>query len=105
MTPDRRPVRIAASFFDDLDAQFPPERGRNGAPSAHDFLVYELVRIVDQVASEWDTLAELIAGRGEYRILTAVGILVPVFTVVGQLAADGAIELIQLEVDRSTDWD
>ncbi|MBI2703675.1 MAG: hypothetical protein HYX32_00060 [Actinobacteria bacterium] len=99
MTSDRRTVRITASFFDDLDAQLPHERGPNGEPSVNDFQVYELLRVVDRIAVEWDSLPELIAGRPDYRALTAAGILVPVFTVVGQLATDGAIELVELDID------
>ncbi len=76
MSPGRRTVRITVSFFDDLDAQLPHERGPNGEPSANDFQVYELLRIVDRIAVEWESLAELIAGRPDYRALTAAGILV-----------------------------
>ncbi len=99
MTADRRSVRITASFFEDLDGQLPHERGPNGEPSTHDFQVHELLRVVDRVATEWDTLTELIPGRTDYRILTVVGILVPVFTVVAQLASDGAIEIIEFDAD------
>lgn len=105
MSSDRRPVRIVSSFFDDLDAQLPHERGPNGEPSVHDFQVHELLRVVDQIATEWDELPELIHGRPDYRILTAAGILVPVFSVVAQLASDGAIELVELDVDLDVGWE
>lgn len=105
MTSDRRAVRISSSFFDDLNAQLPHERGPNGEPSVHDFQVYELLRVVDRIATEWDDLAELIAGRADYRILTAAGILVPVFSVVAQLTSDGAIELVEIDIDLDVGWE
>jgi hypothetical protein len=105
VSPDRRTVRITVSFFDDLDSQLPHKRGPSGEPSANDFQVYELLRIVDRIAVEWESLPELIAGRPDYRALTAAGILVPVFTVIGQLAADDAIELVELDIDQDVGWD
>jgi hypothetical protein len=49
-------------------------------------------------------LPELIAGRPEYRLLVLVGTLVPVISVVGQLALDGAVELLQLDIDLDISW-
>lgn len=39
---ERREVRIAGSFFEELDSQLGPERGPNGEPSATDFIVIDL---------------------------------------------------------------
>ena len=99
MTAQRRNVRATTTFFEDLDAQLGPERGPNGEPSAHDFQVFELLRIVEVFATRFDGLPELIAGRPQYRVLIGAGVLVPHFAVVGQLAADGAVELVELELD------
>lgn len=99
MSEGRRVVRATASFFRDLDRHLPAERGREGQPSANDFQVFELLRIVDRFATGFDDLPPLIPGRPDYRILISVGMLVPRFAVVGQLAPDGAVELIQLDVD------
>jgi hypothetical protein len=84
----RRSVRIAPEFFDDLDRQLRAERGPNGEPSVQDFQVHELLAVVEQFATDFDQLAELIPGRTDYRILIAAGLLVPRFSVVGQLAVD-----------------
>ena len=46
----------------------------------------------------------LIPGRPDYRILIAAGALVPRLAVVGQLASDGAVELVQLDIDLESDW-
>jgi hypothetical protein len=81
------------------------ERGPNGEPSAHDFQVYELLRVVEQFATQWESMTELIPGRSDYRVLIAAGLLVPRFSVVGQLAPDGAIELVRLRFDLEAGWD
>jgi hypothetical protein len=95
----RRTVRATPSFFVDLDRQLPAERGPEGEPSTNDFQVFELLRIVERFAVGFDDLPRLIPGRGDYRILIAVGVLVPRFSVVGQLTPDGAVELVQLDID------
>lgn len=104
MSPPRRVVRATAEFFDDLDRQLGAERGPNGEPSANDFQVFELLRIVERFATGWDELPELIAGRPEYRLFIGTGTLVAGFSVIGQLAPDGAVELAQLDIDRDLDW-
>ncbi len=76
-----------------------------GEPSANDFQVYELLRIVDRIAVEWESLPELITGRPDYRVLSAGGVLVPVFTVVAQLAADGAIDFVEFDIDMGVPWE
>ena len=54
MTAQRRNVRATTTFFEDLDAQLGPERGPHGEPSAHDFQVFELLRIVEVFATRFD---------------------------------------------------
>lgn len=59
---DRREVRVANSFFEELDSQLGPERGPNGEPSATDFIVIDLPRIIDEFARRFDELPEAVAG-------------------------------------------
>jgi hypothetical protein len=92
-------VRATARFFEDLDRQLPSERGPRGEPSTNDFQTFELLRIVETFAEQFYTLPELISGRPDYRLLVATGTVVPAFSVLGQLAPDGAVELIQLDID------
>jgi hypothetical protein len=101
----RRTARATAWFFEDLDRQLPAERGAAGEPSANDFQVFELLRIVERFAVGFDELPRLIADRDDYRILIATGVLVPRFSVVGRLAPDGAVELVQLDIDRAAEWE
>lgn len=76
----------------------------HGEASAIDFQVFELFRIVEIFASEFDDLPALIPGRDDYRILIGVGMVVARFSVVGQLASDGAVELVQLDIDTDAPW-
>jgi hypothetical protein len=50
-------------------------------------------------------LPTLIRGRNDYRLLIAAGTIVPAFSVIAQLAQDGAVELLQLDIDTETDID
>lgn len=104
MSADRLTVRATSRFFEDLDRQLSSERGPNGEPSANDFQAFELLEIVERFATGFPDLPPLIAGRDDYRVLIAAGMLVRAFTVVGQLASDGAVELIALELDLGPDW-
>jgi hypothetical protein len=99
----RRRVRATTSFFQDLDRQLPPERGPHGEPSTNDFQTFELLRIVETFANDFDSLPALITGRDDYRLLIGVGTLVPAFSVLAQLAPDDAVELIQLDIDTHVD--
>ena len=104
MSQDRRTVRATVEFFHDLDRQLRSERGPNGEPSTNDFQTFELLEIVDRFATGFDDLPELIAGRHDYRILVSTGRLVRAYSVVGQRAPDGAVELISLDIDADQDW-
>ncbi len=105
MSATRRVVRVTSDFFRDLDQALPDERGPEGQASAIDFQTYELLRIVEHFAVSFDDLPELFPGRSDYRFLVAAGMLVPRFSVVGRLAVDGAVELVQLEFDLDAGWD
>ena len=105
MSAARRQVRIAPEFFDDLDGQLGPDRGPRGEPSVHDFEVHELLPIVEVFATSFEDLPPLLVGRGDYRVLVAAGSLVPRYAVVGQLASDGAVELVQVDVDLAAGWE
>jgi len=65
VTSPRRAVRATRTFFEDLDRHLGAERGPNGEPSAHDFQVFELLRIVEMFATPFDDLPQLIPGRPE----------------------------------------
>lgn len=47
MEADRRVVRVASAFFEDLERQLGPDRGEDGEPSVTDFLVIDLPTFVD----------------------------------------------------------
>lgn len=104
MTAGRRTVRATQRFFEDLDRQLPAERGPNGEPSTNDFQVLDLLRIVERFAVGWDDLPRLFSDRPQYRILIAAGNVVARFAVIGQLAPDEAVELVQLDIDTESTW-
>ena len=58
---------------------------------------------MDWFANEFDDLPELIPGRSDYRVLLTSGVLVRALNVVGQLASDGAVELVSIDIDLG--WD
>ena len=102
---ERLVVRVAPSFFEDLDRQLGHERGPNGEPSSVDFQSVELVEIIERFATGFDTLTPLLDERDDYRILIKTGLLVRGIHVIGQRVSDGAIELLKLDLDLSMDWD
>jgi hypothetical protein len=102
---ERLVVRATVAFFEDLDRQLSPERGSRGEPSVNDFQALGLLEIVDRFATGFFDLPELVLGRHDYRVLISTGVLVRGFVVVGQLASDGAIELISLELDVGEDYE
>lgn len=104
MSSDRLEVRATLGFFADLDRQLRAERGPHGEPSTNDFQVFELFVIVERFAIGFYDLPELIPGRSDYRVMIATGVLLRGYSVVGQLAPDGAVELVALEIDLDIDW-
>ena len=97
---DRREVRIAESFFEELDAQLGYERGPGGEPSATDFIVMDLPRIVDEFARRFDDLPRAAAGVGAVRMLIGVGALAAAYVVHGVETTGGAVEVIGIELDH-----
>jgi hypothetical protein len=67
--------------------------------------VFESIRIVDRFAVDFDSPSRLILERDDYRVPVMPGTLVPGFSVIVQMAAtDGAVELVQLDIDSDLDW-
>jgi hypothetical protein len=95
----RRDVRPTRGFYDDVYRQFPVERGPAGQPSRLDFELYELPRLFRDVADGWDDLFQPLPGRPDYRTFISIGVLVAALSVDAQLARDGVIELLSLDVD------
>jgi hypothetical protein len=72
--PDRQ-VRFSEQFFERLDLLLPDERGPDGTPSVTDFLVFDLPRVRDQLASdlEGNTLP---TESPDIRVFVGAGLLV-----------------------------
>lgn len=99
----RRRVRLTEQFLELLDAQLPAERTA-GVPSRRDFEVRDLLQVVDRFADDWDWLATSYRDRTQYREWSGASDLGLAIWVQGQLAPDGAIELVGLEIDTSPPW-
>jgi hypothetical protein len=102
VTSPRRDVRPTRDFYLALERQLPAERGPAGQPCRADFQFHELVPIFTRFATGWDGLPRLVPGREDYRVLVVRRVLLPAISVIGQLASDGAIELVEIELD--TTW-
>ena len=96
---NRRPVRVTPAFFDALDQQLPTTRTAGSGVTSNEFAAYDLLEIVEVFALHWDSLPPMIAGRDTYRLWISTGRLVAFYSVVGQLAPDGAVELVDIDID------
>jgi len=77
----------------------PDERGGDGSPSATDFLLYELPRIRDLLASDFEGNT-LPADEPPVRLYVGAGTLVKSVALYAVVAADEAVEVIWLLIDR-----
>jgi len=91
----RRLVRTTVQFWASLDVAMPAE----WQPSWHDFAAVDLPDIVERLATGWDDLPVLIPGRGDYRILIGAGRVVASYAVEAQLARDGSVEMVGVDID------
>jgi len=99
----RREVRVSDGFFRQLDEQLGAERGANGEPSATDFLVLDLPAVVEEFATRFDSLPEVVSGVSAGRVFVTTGLLVAALAVYGIALDDDAIELIGIEIDLGLD--
>lgn len=95
---NRREVRVAESFFAELDAQLGSERGANGQPSATDFIVVDLPVIVEVFATAFDDLPVAIEGLPSIRMFIGTAALVRALVVHGVETSEGVIELVGVEL-------
>jgi hypothetical protein len=94
----RRRARATPAFFDRLDTWLPAERPGDGTPSRSDFEALDLFDIIEHFAEHWDNLLRTVQGRDDYRTHIAAGKVVASYAVTAQLAPDGVIELVDIEI-------
>ena len=102
--PDRL-VRFRPSFFDDLDRQLPPDRSATGAPSAADFLIYDLPPIRDLLAADFESATTVVAGVDRLRVFLGAGTLVRNIAVYAHVALDGQVDVVGVDLERSAEAD
>ena len=92
-----RPVRFTQQFFDRLDLLFPEDRTADGDPSRMDFLLYELPRVRDQLAQDFE--ANTVPSEdGDVRLWFGGGIFVRTIAVYAYVADDDVVDVIGLLV-------
>lgn len=96
----RREVRVAESFFEELDVQLGQERGPNGEPSATDFLVFNLPSVVERFATGFEGLPQVMAGSPTARMYIGTSALLREFVVHGLELEDGIVTLVGIEIDE-----
>ena len=95
----QREVRVADSFFSQLDAQLGAERGPQGQPSRHDFLVLDLPAVIEVFATSFDELPCLVDDVRAARSAVGAGITVRTYAVHGlDVAGDVLLLGIDLEL-------
>ena len=99
--PDRI-VRFLQSFFDDLDSQLPVERSTGGEPSATDFLLYELPRLRDQLASDFVGNTLSLPGLAPVRMMIAAGTLVHSVAIYAYTDANDDVAVVALDIALRT---
>lgn len=96
--PDRL-VRFTESFFVDLDDQLPEERSASGAPSAIDFLLYDLPRLRDSLASAYEESTLPVPDLAPIRVLVGAGTLVAAVALYAFLDARDFVVVVSIEIE------
>lgn len=95
----RRIYTATIQLFDAVDQLFDAERGPNGEPSRHDFLVYDLLPALEDLAENYERFARPGPEPGTDVVIVA-GTLVPFFAVYVSLGPDGIIEVFHLSIHQ-----
>ncbi len=91
-------VRFAPSFFSSLDDQLPEHRSAAGHPSATDFLLFDLPRVRDQLANNFEGCTSLARSGGFVYVYIGSGALVPYFVLYILRIELGVIEVVDVEI-------
>ena len=97
---ERRQVRVTDQFFDRLDVLLPQERSADGMPSAADFLLHEMPKIIEALAADHLTATLPVDDAADVRMLITNGLMVAFIVVYVVVAPDGSIEILSLDLER-----
>jgi hypothetical protein len=92
-----REVRFTEQFFSRLEWLLPEERQADGTPSITDFILHELPRVRDRLASDFD-LSTLPTEEPGVRVFVGAGSVVPRFAIYVALQNDD-VEAYWLVID------
>ncbi len=79
----------------------PDERGADGRPSSTDFLLYEVPRLRDRLADDFEANTLGVDDAAPLRVLIAAGTLVRSVALYAFVAEDGNIDVIAVDLDTS----
>ena len=97
---ERRQVRVTDKFFDRLDALLPQKRSADGTPSAADFLLHEMPKIIDALAADYLAATLPVDDAADVGMLITNGLMVAFVVVYVVDAPDGGIEILSLDLER-----
>jgi hypothetical protein len=100
-----RLVRFTESFFVDLDDQLPEERSASGAPSATDFLLYDLPRLRDALASGYEQSTLPVPDLAPIRVLAGTGTLVAAVALYAFLDARDFVVVVSIDIEMYPEAD
>ncbi len=98
-----RAVRFLPFFFDQLDDYLGDQRGEDGSPSATDFLLFDLPRVRDLLAADFEGCTLPVPPGNDVRIFSGVGGLVQGFCLFAELSKDDAVEVLAIVFDEFDD--
>ena len=100
--PDRS-VRFLPQFFDELDSQLPDQRSADGAPSAADFLLYDLPSIRDLLASDFERYTLAVPEAGPVRAFIGAGNLVSSVAIYAYLDDEDTVAVVAIDIYLAAD--
>jgi hypothetical protein len=98
MTKARRKVWVGEDFLLNVDLALDGS-GEMKSLTSHEFLSVEVPRIVEEFATQWESLPMRYQGHPGYRLLVQRGSLVFAHSTVGRLTSEDSIELISVRID------
>jgi hypothetical protein len=93
-----RVIAKAAALEKELQQALPEHRSAAGRPSATDFLLFDLPRVRDQLASNFEGCTSLARPGGFVRVYIGSGAVVPYFVLYVVRVELGVLEVVDVEI-------
>jgi hypothetical protein len=98
---ERRAVRVNEEVFDQLEAKLKAykDTGRIPVPSVNNFLLHELPRIIEQLATSYETSTRQLGEEPFIRMWLDQGRFCTLIGCYVTLGDDGAVEILGVDID------